>query len=192
MNNRKPEMETEPFRAFRLAGFEAQRLSDGDLLGLFLRCIVELGTRDQSGAAVDHLRHQADLFEAMLPPRAERPPAPKRHPWRQYPRDRTRTNTWSDGEPKAEKRPKVMAADKLLINGAAKDSPFGGEDDTTPGKCRDRKYEDEKLTELVEAQTEKEAAFADEEEQLEKDLMDIFPEYRLIGSEMPAHGQAKG
>ena len=64
--------ETEPLRAFRLTNTEAQRLSDGELLGVFLRCIVEMAARDQSGAAIEHLRHQADLLEAMLPPRADR------------------------------------------------------------------------------------------------------------------------
>ncbi len=72
--------ETEPFRIFRLTNFQARSATDGELLGVFLRRIVEMATWDQSGAAIDHLRHQADLLEAMLPPRAERPPAPKRHP----------------------------------------------------------------------------------------------------------------
>ena len=74
--------EDEVFRAFRLTQFEAQRLGDGQLLGAFLRVITEMLSRDQSGAVVALLRHQADLAEAMLPPRAERPPVQKRHPWR--------------------------------------------------------------------------------------------------------------
>ncbi len=76
--------ECEVFRAFRLTQFEAQRLGDGQLLGALLRVIVEMLSRDQSGAVVEHLRKQADLAEAMLPPRAERPPAPNWNPWRRY------------------------------------------------------------------------------------------------------------
>ena len=74
--------EDEVFRAFRLTQLEAQRLGDGQLLGGFLRFVVEMLSRDQSGAVVEHMRHQADLAEAALPPRAERPPVQKRHPWR--------------------------------------------------------------------------------------------------------------
>jgi hypothetical protein len=57
--------ECEVFRAFRLTNFQAQSATDGELLGAFLRCIVEMATRDQSGAAIEHLRHQADLLAAM-------------------------------------------------------------------------------------------------------------------------------
>ena len=58
--------EDEVFRAFRLTQFEAQDLSDGQLLGAFLRVIAEMLSRDQSGAVVEHLRKQADLAEALL------------------------------------------------------------------------------------------------------------------------------
>ncbi len=76
--------EDEVFRAFRLTQCEADQLTDGQLLGALLRIVTEMLSRDQSGAVVEHMRHQADLAEAMLPPRAERPPAPRRHPWRRY------------------------------------------------------------------------------------------------------------
>ena len=46
--------EDEVYRAFRLTQFEAQRLSDGQLLGALLRVIVEMLSRDQSGAVVEH------------------------------------------------------------------------------------------------------------------------------------------
>lgn len=49
--------ETEPFRIFRLTNFQAQSATDGELLGVFLRCIVEMATRNQSGTAIEHLRH---------------------------------------------------------------------------------------------------------------------------------------
>ncbi len=75
--------EDEPLRVFRLTNFQAQSATDGELLGAFLRVIVEMLSRDQSGAVVEHLRHQADLAETMLPPRAARP-APKPYSWRRY------------------------------------------------------------------------------------------------------------
>jgi len=76
--------EDEVFRAFRLTQCEADQLTDGQLLGGWLRFTTEMLSRDQSGAVVEHLRHQADLAEAMLPPRAERPPPPPWNPWRRY------------------------------------------------------------------------------------------------------------
>ena len=69
--------EDEVFRAFRLTQFEAQDLSDGQLLGAFLRVIVEMLSRDQSGAVVAHMRHQADMAEVMLRHHA---PSGRRHP----------------------------------------------------------------------------------------------------------------
>jgi len=76
--------EDEVFRAFRLTQGEAAALTDGQLLGGLLRFVTEMLSRDQSGTVVEHLRHQADLAEAMLAPRAERPPPPPWNPWRRY------------------------------------------------------------------------------------------------------------
>ena len=50
MEKGKLKTETEVFRAFRLNNFKAQKLSDGELQGIFQRVIVEMATRDQPGA----------------------------------------------------------------------------------------------------------------------------------------------
>ena len=80
------EIRSEPewFREFRLSQLEAAALTDGQVLGKHMRYVTEMLSRDQSGAAVEYMRHQADLAEAMLAPSAERPPAPNWNPWRRY------------------------------------------------------------------------------------------------------------
>ncbi len=122
------EIRTEPewFRAFRLTQFEAQRLSVGQLLGVISRCIVELLCRDRSGAVVALLRRQADMAEAMLPPRAERPPAPNWNPWRRY----VYRMDPADAAPVRVKE-KTPTVDVALASGEALDGaeiPFGDDE----------------------------------------------------------------
>ncbi len=128
------EIRTEPewFRAFRLTQNEAQNLSDGQLLGVISRCVVELLCRDLSGAVVALLRHQADLAEAMLPPSAERPPAPVWNPWRRY----VYRMDPADDDPVRvkEKTPTVdvaLASGEALVDG---DELNAGDDEKIPEK----------------------------------------------------------
>ncbi len=117
--------EDEVFRAFRLTQCEADQLTDGQLLGGFLRFVAEMLSRDQSGAVVEHLRHQADLAEAMLPPRAERP-GWQCHPWRRY---RYRFDT-ADDDPAPPAKAETTETDVALASGEAlDDSEFFESDD---------------------------------------------------------------
>jgi hypothetical protein len=120
--------EDEVFRAFRLTQCEARDLGDGPLLGGWLRFTTEMLSRDKSGAVVAHLRHQADLAEAMLPPRAERP-EPQGHPWRRY---RYRMDPAFDDPVKAKN--KEVATDVALKSGEALDDAefFDGDDEILP------------------------------------------------------------
>ena len=167
--------ETEPFRAFRLTNFEAQRLSDGQLLGAFLRCTVEMLSRDLSGAVVEHLRHQADLAEIMLPPRAERPPAPKRHPWRRYasyspaPDEEHQPSPETDADAPRPAQDKTPSVDAALNTNEVLDGAVLPEEDTTPGQRRDRKFEDEQIRDAMEDEFEKDTAYRREAEQFEAD-----------------------
>ncbi len=167
--------ETEPFRIFRLTNFQAQSATDGELLGAFLRCIVEMATRDQSGAAIEHLRHQADLQEAMLPPRAERPPAPKRHPWRRYasyspaPDEEGRHSPAETEKAGLPTKDKTVAVDAALDTEEVLDGAVLPQDDEPPVKPRDHKYEDEKIRDAMEDEFEKDAAYRREAEQFEAD-----------------------
>ena len=168
--------ETEPFRAFRLTNFEAQRLSDGQLLGAFLRCTVEMLSRDLSGAVVEHLRHQADLAEIMLPPRAERPSAPKRHPWRRYASYSPAPDEEGRHSPaEAEKacqptKNRTVAVDAALDTDEVLDGAVLPQDDEPPVKPCDHKYEDEKIRDAMEDEFEKDAAYRREAEQFDADL----------------------
>ena len=174
-------VETEPFRAFRLTQFDAATATDGELLGAFLRCIVEMATRDQSGAAIEHLRHQADLLEAMLPPRAERPPAPKRHPWRRY--ASYTPSPVEEGQPSPEEAEKQEqpAKDKTVAVDAALDTeevlaeavlPDDDESpDESPFDRPDRKLQEQRLRDAVEDEFEKDADYRREADQFEADLL---------------------
>jgi hypothetical protein len=156
MKNPKLTQETEVFRAFRLTKSGIEKLTDGELMGTYNRVVVELSARDKSTVIIEHLRRQADLLETS--PERQAAPRKKKHPWRMYQCGKPRDNTWDQGEPKTKGRAKVMAADKTIRQGVAvEDTPFGGEDDTTPGKCRDRKYEDEKIADAIAEATEWEA-----------------------------------
>ncbi len=122
------EIRSEPewFRAFRLNQNEAQNLSVGQLLGVISRCVVELLCRDLSGAVVALLRHQADLAETMLPPRAGRPPAPNWNPWRRY----VYRMDPADAAPVRVKE-KTPTVDVALASGEALDGaeiPFGDDE----------------------------------------------------------------
>lgn len=152
MKNRRAKQETEVYRAFRLtrAGFE--QMTDGEIQGAFQRLIVELVARDKSAVIVEHLRRQADLLatskERMAAPRK------KKHPWRIYECGKPRDNTWDQPEPKPNGRAKVTAADRSVQRAfAVEDAPFGGENDTTPGTSRDRKFEDAQIADAIEDAT---------------------------------------
>ncbi len=174
-------VETEPFRAFRLTQFDAATATDGELLGAFLRCIVEMSSRDQSGAVVEHLRHQANLAEAILPPRAERPPAPKRHPWRRY--ASYTPSPVEEGQPSPEEAEKQEqpAKDKTVAVDAALDTeevlaeavlPDDDESpDESPFDRPDRKLQEQRLRDAVEDEFEKDAAYRREADQFEADLL---------------------
>ncbi len=170
-------VETEPFRIFRLTNFQAQSATDGELLGALLRCIVEMATRDQSGAAIEHLRHQADLAEAMLPPRAERPPAPRRHPWRRYASYSPRPDEEGRSSPaEAEKqeqpaKDRTVAVDAALDTEEVLDGAVLPQDDEPPVKPRDHKYEDEKIRDAMEDEFEKDAAYRQETSRFEAELI---------------------
>ncbi len=170
-------VETEPFRAFRLTQFDAARATDGELLGAFLRCIVEMATRDQSGAAIEHLRHQADLLEAMLPPRAERPPAPKRHPWRRY--ASYTPSPVEEGQPSPEEaekqeqpaKDKTPAVDEALDTVELLAEAVPPDDDESPFDHPDSKLQEQQLRDAVEDEFEKDAAYRREADQFEADLL---------------------
>ena len=135
------EIRSEPewFRAFRLTQCEAEKLSVGQLLGVIARCIVTLLCRDRSGAVVALLRHQADLAEAMLPPRVERP-GWQCHPWRRY---RYRADTADDDQPRPTKA-RHTATDVALKSGEALD-------DTQFFESDDEQVEEQPERQLVEA-----------------------------------------
>jgi hypothetical protein len=171
-------VETEPFRVFWLTNFEAQSATDGELLGAFLRCTVEMLCRDRSGAVVEHLRHQADLAEAMLPPRAERPPAPYRHPWRRYASYSPTPD--KEGRPspaEAEKadqpaKDKTPTVDKALDTDEVLDGAVMPEDDEAPpGTQRDHKYEEELQAEAQERDAELSEKYRREDEELDAALL---------------------
>ncbi len=177
-------VETEPFRAFRLTQFDAATATDGELLGGFLRCIVEMLSRDQSGAAIKHLRQQADLAEAMLPPRAERPPAPKRHPWRRY--ASYTPSPVEEGQPspaEAEKqeqpaKDKTVAVDTALDTDEVLAEAVLSDDDESPDEspfeCPDRKLQEQRLRDAFDDEFEKDAAYRREDEQFEAGLLELL------------------
>jgi len=124
--------EDEVFRAFRLSQLEAAALTDGQLLGALLRVVTEMLSRDQSGTVVEHMRHQADLAEAMLAPSAERPPMPPWNPWRRY----VYRMDPADDDPVRvkEKTPTVdvaLASGEALVDG---DELNAGDDEKIPEK----------------------------------------------------------
>ncbi len=152
MKNRSAKQETEVYRTFRLtrAGFE--QMTDGELQGAFQRVIVEMVARDQSAVIVEHLARQADLLATSKVRMAV--PRKKKHPWRVYECGKPRNNTWDQAEPKPNGRAKVMAADRSVQRAfAVGDAPAGGEDDTTPGTSRDRKFEDAQIADAIEDAT---------------------------------------
>jgi len=155
--------EDEVFRAFRLTQCEADQLTDGQLLGGFLRFVVEMLSRDQSGAVVEHMRHQADLAEAMLPPRVERP-GWQCHPWRRY---RYRADTADDDQPRPTKA-RHTATDVALKSGEALD-------DTQFFESDDERVEEQPERQLVEARVADaidEALETDAEARREADLFE--------------------
>jgi hypothetical protein len=81
MEGGKSRTETEVFRAFRLGNFGAQRLNNGELWAVFQHIADKMVAGDQSAVVIGQFRHQADLLEAMLPPRAKRPDPPE-YSWR--------------------------------------------------------------------------------------------------------------
>ncbi len=160
--------EDEVFRAFRLTQFEAQDLSDGQLLGGLLRFVVEMLTRDQSGAAVQHLRHQADLAEAILPPPAERPPPPQRHPWRRYPY--RMDPAFDDPAPPA--KAEATATDVALASGEALDgAEFYESDDETIQEQPERQLVEARVRDALDDVFETEGEIRREAERFEADMI---------------------
>jgi hypothetical protein len=163
------EIRSEPewFRAFRLTQFEAQRLSVGQLLGVILRCIVELLCRDQSGAVVALLRHQADLADAMLPPRAERPPPPQWHPWRRY---IYRLDPAFDDPVPA--KDKAVETDVALASGEALDgAEFNDSDDEQIPEQLDRQLVEARIADALDDVFETEEGIRREAELFEAELL---------------------
>jgi hypothetical protein len=159
--------EDEVFRAFRLTQCDAQELGDGQLLGGFLRFVVEMLSRDQSGAVVEHLRHQAALAEAMLPPRAERPPAPRRHPWRRY----TFRIDPADDDPPPPAKDRATTTDAALESGEALDGcEFNDDDEPAPDRP-DRKLIEARMEDALEEVFETEDDIRREAERFEAEWL---------------------
>ncbi len=159
--------EDEVFRAFRLTQFEAQRLSDGQLLGALLRVITEMLSRDLSGAVVEHLRHQADLAEAMLPSRAERPPPPQWHPWRRY---TYRLDPAFDDPVPA--KDKAVETDVALASGEALDGAefYDGDDEPMPEQP-DRQLIEARIADALDDVFETEEGIRREAERFEAEMI---------------------
>lgn len=173
--------ETEPFRVFRLTNFEAQSATDGELLGALHRSTVEMLCRDQSGAVVALLRHQADLAEAMLPPRAERPPAPDWHSWRRYasysptPDEEGRPSpaeAEKADQPAKDITPTVdKALETAIRTGQTIADVEADPDDAPPGVPVDHTWERQKIQDAIEEAAEAEAEHKREAAQFEADLV---------------------
>ncbi len=136
-----------------------------------------MASRDQSGAVVEHLRHQADLAEAMLPPRAERPPAPKRHPWRRYasyspaPPEAGRPSPAEAEKQEQPAKDDTPAVDKALNTEELFAEAVWPDDDESPVERPDHKLQEQQLRDAVEDEFEKDAAYKREAEQFEADLL---------------------
>ena len=93
MEGGKFKTETEVFRAFRLANFGAQRLSDDEAWAVLQHIVDKMVAGDPSAVVIGQFRHQADLLETMLNrERNPQPPKPKKHPWRKYHGGKQRNN----------------------------------------------------------------------------------------------------
>ncbi len=161
--------EDEVFRAFRLTQFEAQRLGDGQLLGGLLRFVVEMLSRDQSGAVVALLRHQADLAEAMLPPRAERP-APKPYSWRQY--SYRMDPAFDDPVPAKDK---AAETDVALASGEALDgAEFHDGDDEPEPEQLDRQLIEARIADALDDVFETEEGIRREAERFEAEMIALI------------------
>jgi hypothetical protein len=159
--------EDEVFRAFRLTQCEADQLTDGQLLGGLLRFVTEMLSRDQSGAVVAHMRHQADLAEAMLPPRAERPPPPQWHPWRRY---IYRLDPAFDDPVPA--KDKAVETDVALASGEALDgAEFHDGDDEPIPEQPDRQLVEARIKDALDDVFETDAEARREAERFEAELL---------------------
>jgi hypothetical protein len=159
--------EDEVFRAFRLTQCEADQLTDGQLLGGLLRFVTEMLSRDQSGAVVELLRHQADLADAMLPPRAERPPPPQWHPWRRY---TYRLDPAFDDPPPA--KDKAVETDVALDTGEALDgAEFHDSDDEPIPEQPDRQLVEARIKDALDDVFETEEGIRREAERFEAELL---------------------
>ena len=169
-------VETEPFRVFRLTNFEAQSATDGELLGALWRVLTEMACRDKSGVVVEHLRHQADLAEAMLPPRAERPPAPKRHSWRRYASyspapDVEYQSPETDADAPRPAQAKTPAVDDALNTNEVLDGAVLPEEDVPPRQRTDRKLQEARIKDALEDAFEQDAKYKHEADLFDAELM---------------------
>ncbi len=143
-------------------------MSDGQLLGGLLRFVVEMLSRDQSGAVVSHLRHQATLAEAMLPPPEERPPALQRHPWRRY----VYRQDPADDDPPRPARDKTPTVDVGLVSGAALDGAefHDGDDEDLPEQL-DRKLIESRVADAIDDALESDAEARRSAERFEAEMI---------------------
>lgn len=117
----------------------------------------------------------------MLPPRAERPPAPKRHPWRRYiyrldpVNPNKRGEAWHRNiavdEDKKRAPDVTTAVDKALDTDEVLDGAVLPDHDEPSVKPRDSKLQEQRLRDAIEDEFEKDAAYRREASQFEAELI---------------------
>jgi hypothetical protein len=156
MEGGKFKTETEVFRAFRMANFGAQGLSDGKVQGVFQRMIVEMVARGKAAVVIEYLRRQADLLEAE--PERMTAPRKKSRPSGRYFVGAPQNNMWDKHTPK--NRPKVMASDNAVEHGMAIEEHEFIEEDEAPGTRRDKRHDEQVFADTQSEGAEKNAQIA--------------------------------